>query len=97
MALISAGIKTAAADPRIGQGVAVATASTGFGVMLEWIPQNAGTLAALAGFTLSVVLIILHVVRGRLELKKLALEISIIQEEADRLKQNVHNQQRITP
>ena len=87
--LITAGLKAAAIDPRVGQGIAVTTAGAGVATALDWIPSGIGNLAALIGIILSAVLIVLHVMKGHLERKKLRLEIAIIQEkEAERIKRS---------
>lgn len=53
---------------------AVATTTTGFGV-LAILQNNIGWMAATAGFILSIVLIIVHIRKGRLERKLLLLQI----------------------
>ncbi len=57
--------------------VVVATGTTGAGVSswLELIPNDIGKLATIAGIILSIVLIYSHIGKGRLERRKLELEI----------------------
>lgn len=55
--------------------VSAGTAATGVSSWLQWIPNDIGKLATIAGIALSVVLIYSHIKKGVLERKKLELEI----------------------
>ena len=62
-------------DVRTAAAVATGTTATGLSTWLEFIPDDIGKLATLAGVILSCVLIYSHIKRGRLERRKLELEI----------------------
>lgn len=60
-------IMTIIADGRVGAAVATTTAATGTGTWLEMIPENIGRLGTLVGIILSLVLIVVHLRRLRLD------------------------------
>jgi len=49
-------------NPKIGLGVAAATAGTGTSTAFGWIPADIGNLASLIGAILSAVLLIIHLI-----------------------------------
>jgi hypothetical protein len=55
------------ADGRVGAAVAVSTGATGTGTWLEMIPENIGRLGTLVGIVLSLVLIVVHLRKMRLD------------------------------
>ena len=63
------------------QSVAVTTAATGFGHVLEVIPDDVGKLASLVGICLSVALIFVHLRRSRREAEKHKLEMQKLRAE----------------
>lgn len=71
-----------ATDPKVGASVATATAGSGLGTVLEWIPTDIGKLATLVGIVLSCVLIYTHLRKGRVEYEKTRLEIEILKKRA---------------
>lgn len=73
-------------NPKVAAVVSAATAWTGFGTVMDWIPDDIGKLATVVGILLSLVLIYTHLRRGRIEYAKTQLEIEILKEkEAERL------------
>lgn len=60
--------------------VITAAATTGFsvGTVLDWIPDGVGKLGALVGVILSVVLIIIHIRRHKLDVVKADLEAELL-------------------
>jgi uncharacterized membrane protein YfcA len=83
---VKEGVQQLASDPRIASGVSAITTGTGLGTVLDWIPDDIGKLATLVGIILSIVLIYTHWRKGRIEYKKIQLEIRILKErEAERI------------
>jgi hypothetical protein len=68
-----------ASDPRVAHVVAAASAAAGVGDWFQVIPDDIGKLAALCGAVLSAVLIFTHARRGRLDSRKLQLEIRALE------------------
>lgn len=62
--------------PKTAVAVSVSTTATGSLTWFDVIPDDIGKLASLAGFVLSVVLIINHIRRSNLEVRKLRAEVS---------------------
>jgi hypothetical protein len=62
------------------------TATTGAGVStwFDVIPDDIGKLASLIGICLTAVLIVFHIRKGMLDIKKTQLEIELIKAEAAR-------------
>ena len=54
---------------------AAGTASSGFGTVLDWIPDEIGKLASLLGILLTTILIFTHFWNGRATYTKTQLEI----------------------
>lgn len=72
-------------DAKVAGATAAATTGTGLATILEMIPNDIGKLATLVGIILSVVLIYTHWRKGRIEYKKIQLEIAILEgKEEDR-------------
>lgn len=67
-------------NPKVAVAVAPLTAATGVTTFLEMIPNDIGKLATLVGIILSSVLIYTHLRKGRLEYRKLKLEVSILKQ-----------------
>ncbi len=66
----------AAANAVQHQHVATGVAATTiFGGLITWLMTNAGWMAALAGMCLSIVLIISHIKKGKLDRELLKLQI----------------------
>jgi len=59
----------------------VATVVTGASDVMGWIPDLLGTIAAVVGITLSLVLIYTHLRKGRSEYDKTMIEIEILKSE----------------
>lgn len=79
-------ISELASNPKVASAVSAATTATGLGTILDWIPNDIGKLATVAGIILSSVLIYTHWRKGQIEYKKTQLEIEILMEkEAERL------------
>lgn len=68
-----------ATDPRTAGMVASTTAAAGVGDWFHLIPDDIGKLAAVLGVVLSAVLIVTHLRRGRLDARKLDLEIAALE------------------
>jgi len=62
-------------DVKTAVAVATGTTATGVSTWLEYIPDDIGKLATVVGVILSIVLIYSHIKKGRLERRKLELEI----------------------
>jgi hypothetical protein len=78
--------RQAAESPKVASAVSAVTTSTGIGTWFDWIPDDIGKLATLAGVILSVVLIYNHVRRGRVEFELAQTELRIMRErEAERI------------
>lgn len=72
-------------DAKVAGATAAATTGTGLATILEMIPNDIGKLATLVGIILSIVLIYTHWRKGRIEYKKIQLEIAILEgKEEDR-------------
>lgn len=70
-------------SPVIAKGLAGATAATGLeALFIQVIPQLLSMTATVVGIILSIVLIINHWQKGRLEREKLKLEIEKAHEDA---------------
>jgi len=54
-------------DIKIGAAVSGGTTATGISTWFEYIPADIGKLATLIGIVLSIVLIYVHLKKGRLE------------------------------
>lgn len=65
----------AATSPKTASAVSALTTGTGFGTIMEWIPDDIGKLATLVGIVLSLVLIRNHWRKGSADNEKLQLEI----------------------
>ena len=76
-------LKAAAEDPRVAQAVALTTTGTGLGVLFEGISGAVGSLAAAIGAVLSLYLLIVHIIKGRREIKKLNFEIRALQQASE--------------
>ncbi len=57
-------------DPKAGASVAGATTGSGLADWLNWIPDDIGKLATVAGILLSAVLIWTHIARCRMEVER---------------------------
>ena len=67
---------------RVGAAVTSGgTIGAGVATLLQWIPVTCGAVASLCGACLSVVLIVHHVKKGRLEREKLRIEIDRLRRE----------------
>jgi len=65
--------------------VAISTTSTGIGAWFSWIPADIAKLGGLLGGILSIVLIITHLRKSKIQAEKARLEMRImIQRESDR-------------
>lgn len=83
---VKEGLQELAGNARIASAVSTATTGTGLGTFLDLIPNEIGKLATLIGIVLSLVLIYTHWRKGRIEYKKIQLEILILKEkEAERI------------
>ena len=70
-----------AQNPKVAIGVSTATAGTGAGMILDWIPTDIGKVATVVGIVLSIVLIRVHLMtykQSKLNAAKTELEIEII-------------------
>ena len=79
-------LREIAQDPKIASMVSTMTTGAGLAAILDLIPNNIGKLATLVGVALSLVLIYTHWRKGRIEYKKIQLEIELLkkkQEEQD--------------
>lgn len=65
-------------DTKTAVATATVTAGTGISSWLAWIPEDIGKLATLVGIMLSIVLIYVHLRKGRLEREKLKLEMEVL-------------------
>lgn len=75
-----------AQNDKIAATVAAATTGSGTATMFEWIPADVGKLATVAGILLSIVLIYTHWRKGRIEYRKIKMEIDVLAEkERERL------------
>lgn len=82
-------IKQVVVDAKTGAIVATTTMSTGAASWFDWTPDGMikiATLgAAIVGMALSIVLIVVHWRKGRIEYRKVKLEIKILEaKEQDR-------------
>ncbi len=78
----------------------VAAATTGMGVsgtfnFLDLIPNDIAKLATVIGIILSVVLIYTHIRRGRIEYKKVQLEILLMKEKQAKTVENVEHKKHL--
>ena len=74
-------VQHVAQDPKVASGVSAITTGAGLGTILDWIPNDIGKLATLVGIVLSLVLIWVHGRKGRLEHKKIQLEIALLEKQ----------------
>lgn len=70
--------KELVSNPKVAAAVVAGTTGAGLSTYLDWIPTDIGKLATLAGLTLSVVLIYVHLRKGHAEIKKTHLETEIL-------------------
>ena len=66
-------------SPKIAAAVAGVTTGSGILTVLEWIPQNIGSIASMVGIILSSVMIYVH-------LKQHFLKMKLLQKELDETK-----------
>jgi hypothetical protein len=57
----------------------VTTASAGVGTWFDVIPDDIGKLASLVGLCLTAVLLVFHIKKGLLDIRKANLEIKLLQ------------------
>ena len=69
-------LRDVATDPRLAYPVSAATTATG--TFFDMIPSDIGKLATLVGIALSIVLIYTHLRKGRIEYKKIQLEMELL-------------------
>jgi len=62
-------------SPKTAATVAGATTGSGILTVLEWIPQNIGSVASMAGIALSSVMIFIHLNQHFLKMKVLQKEL----------------------
>lgn len=70
-------------NTKVAATVATGTTASGVSSLLDIIPDDIGKLATLVGIALSMVLIYFHIRKGRLEKKKLELEIRKLERHND--------------
>lgn len=66
----------------------VTTASAGVGTWFDVIPDDIGKLASLVGICLTVVLLVFHIKRGLLDIKKANLEIELLKKQTNKDRQS---------
>ena len=71
-------------DPKIASMVSTMTTGAGLAAILDLIPNNIGKLATLVGVVLSLVLIYTHWRKGRIEYKKIQLEIDLLKKNQEK-------------
>lgn len=72
------GVQQLATNPKIASGVSAVTTGAGVTTVLDLIPDDIGKLATLVGIVLSAVLICTHFRVGRIQCKKIQLEIELL-------------------
>ena len=74
---VSEQLASLAASPKVAGAVSAATAATGVGTWIDWIPDEIGKLATLVGILLSLLLIYSHSItvrKSRIELRRMLAE-----------------------
>ncbi len=71
-------------NTKIAATVATGTTASGLSSLLEIIPDDIGKLATVVGIALSLVLIYFHIRKGRLEKRKLELEVRELERKSNK-------------
>ena len=82
-------IESATTNTKIAVVTAAGTTAGGGITALQWIPDDIGKLASLAGAGLSLVLIYTHLRRSSVENKKMELELEILRTKEEERRQRV--------
>lgn len=73
-------VEQIATNTTVGYTTSFTTIAAALSSMLEWLPGTYAEIAALAGAVLSIVLAYTHFKNGRVQRKKLHLEIAVLKE-----------------